>query len=277
MMGSAENLEGVRGVFSQGARAADARPVVGRFAPSPTGRMHLGNVAASLLAWLSVRSQGGKLVRMRTTTVTTRIPIVALILNPCSSATRGRSDGGYGCRGFPLLRGGAFRAVADGPYALGERRGFAFGMAFGSQPGWQARAAHRGSGRPCPQRSVGRVAHGRSALVGFAARVASSCCASRIWTTVPAAVRGPSCSWTICAGWGSIGMRVRITRQSGLTSMKTRCGGSIRLGWYTPVFARGAWAGIPLFLHAGRAPCRECPSCQRRHARVCGDVSESNA
>lgn len=36
--------------------------VVGRFAPSPTGRMHLGNVAASLLAWLSVRSQGGKLV-----------------------------------------------------------------------------------------------------------------------------------------------------------------------------------------------------------------------
>lgn len=37
-------------------------PVVGRFAPSPTGRMHLGNVMASLLAWLSVRSQGGKLV-----------------------------------------------------------------------------------------------------------------------------------------------------------------------------------------------------------------------
>ena len=37
-------------------------PVVGRFAPSPTGRMHLGNVAASLLAWLSVRSQGGRIV-----------------------------------------------------------------------------------------------------------------------------------------------------------------------------------------------------------------------
>ena len=36
--------------------------VVGRFAPSPTGRMHLGNVTASLLAWLSVRSQGGRLV-----------------------------------------------------------------------------------------------------------------------------------------------------------------------------------------------------------------------
>lgn len=39
-----------------------AFPVAGRFAPSPTGRMHLGNVAASLFAWLSVRSQGGRLV-----------------------------------------------------------------------------------------------------------------------------------------------------------------------------------------------------------------------
>lgn len=35
---------------------------VGRFAPTPSGRMHLGNVFAALLAWLSVRSQGGELV-----------------------------------------------------------------------------------------------------------------------------------------------------------------------------------------------------------------------
>lgn len=34
----------------------------GRFAPSPTGRMHLGNVAAALMSWLSVRSKGGKWV-----------------------------------------------------------------------------------------------------------------------------------------------------------------------------------------------------------------------
>ena len=34
----------------------------GRFAPSPSGRMHLGNVACALLAWLSVRSQGGEMV-----------------------------------------------------------------------------------------------------------------------------------------------------------------------------------------------------------------------
>lgn len=35
---------------------------VGRFAPSPSGRMHLGNVFAALMAWLSVRSQGGSMV-----------------------------------------------------------------------------------------------------------------------------------------------------------------------------------------------------------------------
>lgn len=32
----------------------------GRFAPSPTGRMHLGNVYSALLSWLSARSQGGE-------------------------------------------------------------------------------------------------------------------------------------------------------------------------------------------------------------------------
>ena len=37
-------------------------PVVGRFAPSPSGRMHLGNVFSCLCAWLSARSQGGSIV-----------------------------------------------------------------------------------------------------------------------------------------------------------------------------------------------------------------------
>ena len=36
--------------------------VIGRFAPSPSGRMHLGNVFSALMAWLSVRSAGGTMV-----------------------------------------------------------------------------------------------------------------------------------------------------------------------------------------------------------------------
>ncbi len=37
-------------------------PPKGRFAPSPSGRMHLGNALCGLLAWLSVRSRGGRMV-----------------------------------------------------------------------------------------------------------------------------------------------------------------------------------------------------------------------
>lgn len=36
--------------------------VVGRFAPSPSGRMHLGNIFAALLAWISARAAGGEFV-----------------------------------------------------------------------------------------------------------------------------------------------------------------------------------------------------------------------
>lgn len=36
--------------------------MVGRFAPSPSGRIHLGNILCCLLAWLSVRQQGGEVV-----------------------------------------------------------------------------------------------------------------------------------------------------------------------------------------------------------------------
>ena len=35
---------------------------VGRFAPTPSGRMHLGNVFAGMIAWLSVKSRDGEMV-----------------------------------------------------------------------------------------------------------------------------------------------------------------------------------------------------------------------
>ena len=36
--------------------------VTGRFAPSPSGRMHLGNAFSCLLAWLGARSAGGRIL-----------------------------------------------------------------------------------------------------------------------------------------------------------------------------------------------------------------------
>ncbi|MDE5886691.1 MAG: tRNA glutamyl-Q(34) synthetase GluQRS, partial [Muribaculaceae bacterium] len=34
--------------------------MTGRFAPSPTGRMHLGNIFSALISWLSAKKNGGK-------------------------------------------------------------------------------------------------------------------------------------------------------------------------------------------------------------------------
>ena len=42
--------------------------VVGRFAPSPSGRMHLGNLWACLLAWLAAHQAGGGVVARNTVT-----------------------------------------------------------------------------------------------------------------------------------------------------------------------------------------------------------------
>lgn len=41
---------------------SDARLLVGRLAPSPTGELHIGHARSFLLAWWSVRSRGGKLL-----------------------------------------------------------------------------------------------------------------------------------------------------------------------------------------------------------------------
>jgi len=38
----------------------DDLTVTGRFAPSPSGRMHLGNIYTAVMSWLSVRRRGGR-------------------------------------------------------------------------------------------------------------------------------------------------------------------------------------------------------------------------
>ena len=48
--------------------------VRGRFAPSPSGRIHLGNILCCLLAWLSARQRGGGVVLRIEDLDTTRCP-----------------------------------------------------------------------------------------------------------------------------------------------------------------------------------------------------------
>lgn len=44
------------------AKLSPARAPVGRFAPTPSGFLHLGNVFCSLLAWLYAKSRGGRII-----------------------------------------------------------------------------------------------------------------------------------------------------------------------------------------------------------------------
>ncbi len=46
-----------------GRRHLHAGMITGRYAPSPSGRMHLGNLMCCLLAWLSAKSKGGQVLR----------------------------------------------------------------------------------------------------------------------------------------------------------------------------------------------------------------------
>jgi glutamyl-tRNA synthetase len=43
-------------------KSAPAKSVIGRLAPSPTGAQHIGNARTYLIAWLSARSRGGRII-----------------------------------------------------------------------------------------------------------------------------------------------------------------------------------------------------------------------
>lgn len=49
-----------RQVSAAGVASDSALPRVGRYAPSPTGALHLGNIRTALLAWLHSRALGGQ-------------------------------------------------------------------------------------------------------------------------------------------------------------------------------------------------------------------------
>ena len=47
---------------ASGASVSDTGPMAGRFAPSPTGDLHLGNLRTAAIAWLAARSRGDEFV-----------------------------------------------------------------------------------------------------------------------------------------------------------------------------------------------------------------------
>lgn len=83
---------------------------VGRYAPSPSGRMHLGNLCCCLLAWLSAKSKGGKVVLRIEDLDTARCPRKFAELLQQDLAWLGLSADEGGDLGGP-----------DGPYYQSER------------------------------------------------------------------------------------------------------------------------------------------------------------
>ena len=83
---------------------------VGRYAPSPSGRMHLGNLCCCLLAWLSAKSKGGKVVLRIEDLDTARCPRKFAELLQQDLAWLGLSADEGGDMGGP-----------DGPYYQSDR------------------------------------------------------------------------------------------------------------------------------------------------------------
>jgi len=98
---------------------------VGRFAPSPSGRIHLGNILCCLLAWLSARQKGGKIVLRIEDLDTARCPrryadqliedLRWLGLDWDEGPLAGGPDGPY----FQSRRAGLYQAALEKLDALG--------------------------------------------------------------------------------------------------------------------------------------------------------------
>lgn len=82
----------------------------GRFAPSPSGRMHLGNLFTSLLAWLSAKSAGGSVV----------LRIEDLDAGRCTRTYAGQLEADYRALGLLWDEGGG-GGGPRGPYYQSER------------------------------------------------------------------------------------------------------------------------------------------------------------
>lgn len=82
----------------------------GRFAPSPSGRMHLGNLFSSLLAWLSAKSAGGRMV----------LRIEDLDRRRCTRAYADQMEADYRALGLLWDEGGS-SGGPRGPYYQSRR------------------------------------------------------------------------------------------------------------------------------------------------------------
>jgi glutamyl-Q tRNA(Asp) synthetase len=95
----------------------DTPPVRGRFAPSPTGPLHLGSLVAALGSWMMARSQGGEwLVRVEDLDPPREVPGAADAQLRALDAFGLRSDGPV-CR--QSGRGERYAEVLDGLLAGG--------------------------------------------------------------------------------------------------------------------------------------------------------------
>ncbi len=83
--------------------------VCGRFAPTPSGRMHLGNALCALLAWLSARSHGGRII----------LRIEDLDVNRCPKPYAQLLERDLDWLGLDWDEGGS-RSGAYGPYYQSE-------------------------------------------------------------------------------------------------------------------------------------------------------------